>query len=129
MPSMKCILDAVKICLDCNHSVFEDIFFLQIHGTAMGPINACSYADLAMGEIDHKAKFCGPMKPALWWRYRDDIFHLWQQSVPALEGFTQYINSLYPTIKFELIFSESHLNVLDVTLHLADNFITTDVYS
>ena len=65
MPSTKCILEAVEICLKHNHSVFQHSFFLQIHGTAMGPKNACSYADLAMGEIDHKAKFCGPIKPAL----------------------------------------------------------------
>ena len=26
--------------------------FLQKHGTAMDPKNACSYADIAMGEID-----------------------------------------------------------------------------
>ena len=129
IPSTKCILEAVEICLKHNHSVFQHSFFLQIHGTAMGPKNACSYADLAMGEIDHKAKFCGPIKPALWWRYRDDIFDLWQQGLPALETFTQYINSLYPTIKFELVFSDSHLNVLDVTLHLIDGFIRTDVYS
>ena len=32
----------------------------------MGPQNACSYADLAMGETDHKTKFCGPIKPAQW---------------------------------------------------------------
>ena len=59
-PSMTCILEAVKICLKSNHSVFKENFFLQIHGTAMGPKNACSYADLAMGEIDVKAKFLGP---------------------------------------------------------------------
>ena len=129
IPSTKCILEAVEICLENNHSVFCQDFFLQIHGTAMGPKNACSYADLAMGVIDHKAKFCGPIKPALWWRYRDDVFDLWQQGLPALETFTQYINSLYPTIKFELVYSESHLNMLDVTLHLIDGFIRTDVYS
>ena len=39
------------------------------------------------------------------------------------------INSLYPTIKFELVYSENKLNVLDVTLHLFDGFIQTDVYS
>ena len=66
--STKCILEAVEICLENNHSVFGQDFFLQIHGTAMGPQNACSYADLAMGVIDHKAKFYGPIKPALWWR-------------------------------------------------------------
>ena len=129
LPSTSCILEAVKICLKTNHSVFKENFFLQIHGTAMGPKNACSYADLAMGEIDFKAKFSGPIKPSLWWRYRDDVFDLWQQGLPALHDFTNYINSLYPTIKFELVFSEHELHVLDLTLYLVDGFIRTDVYS
>ena len=77
LPSTNCILEAVEICLKSNHSVFKENSFLQIHGTAMGPKNACSYADLAMGEIDFQAKFSGPIKPALWWRYRDDVFDLW----------------------------------------------------
>ena len=79
LPSTDCILEAVEICLKSNHSVFNETFYLQVHGTAMGPKNACSYADIAMGEIDHKAKHCGPLKPSQWWRYRDDIFDLWQQ--------------------------------------------------
>ena len=95
----------------------------------MGSKNACSYADIAMGEIDHKAKHCGPINPSQWWRYRDDIFDLWRQGLAALYSFTEYINSLYPTIKFELVHSVSKLNVLDVTLHLVDGFIQTDVYS
>ena len=82
-----------------------------------------------MGEIDHKAKHCGPIKPSQWWRYRDDIFDLWQQGPAALNSFTEYINSLYPTIKFELVHLESKLNVLHVTLHLVDSFIQTNVYS
>ena len=53
--SPTCILEAVKICLKSNLSVFNENFFLQIHGTAMGPKNACSDADLAMGEINLKA--------------------------------------------------------------------------
>ena len=129
LPSTDCILEAVEICLKSNHSVFNETFYLQVHGTAMGPKNACSYADIAMGEIDHKAKHCGPIRPSQWWRYRDDIFDLWQQGPAALNSFTEYIKSLYPTIKFELVHSESKLNVLDVTLHLVDGFIRTDVYS
>ena len=42
MPSTKCTLEAVEIYLTHNHSVFQHSFFLQIHGTAMGPKNACS---------------------------------------------------------------------------------------
>ena len=95
----------------------------------MGPKNACSYADLAMGEIDLKAKFSGSIKPSLWWRYRDDVFDLWQQDLHAVHQFTDYINSLYPTIEFELVFSERELHALDLTLYLIDRFIKTDVYS
>ena len=65
--------------------------------------------DLEMGEIDHKAKFCGHIKPAQWWRYRDDIFDLRQQGHDALEPFTEYINSLCPTIKFEQVYCENNL--------------------
>ena len=91
--------------------------------------NTCSYADLAMGVIDEKAKFGGSLKPMLWWRYRDDIFDIWTQCLPKLLEFTDYINGLYSTIKFELVYSDSHLNVLDLTLHFRDGFISTDVYA
>ena len=79
--------------------------------------------------IDQKAKYGGKIKPLLWWRYRDDIFDLWKQGLSALNSFTDYINTLYPTIRFEFVYSDSHLNVLDLTLHLVDGYIQTDVYS
>ncbi|XP_068704908.1 uncharacterized protein [Montipora foliosa] len=66
-PSTDCIVEAVQICLKHNNSFFEADNFLQIHGTAMGPKNACSYADLAMGIIDRRAR-SGKIKPNLWWR-------------------------------------------------------------
>ena len=128
VPSTPCIVEAVKICLEHNNSNFQGKHFLQIHGTAMGPKNACSYADLAMGVIDQKAK-SGTIKPRLWWRYRDDIFDLWTQGATKLNDFTDFINALYPTIKFTVVSSEASLNVLDLTLSLVDGFIQTDVYS
>lgn len=127
-PSTDCIVEAVKICLQHNNSHFKDENFLQIHGTAMGPKNACSYADLAMGVIDKKA-MSGTIKPNLWWRYRDDIFDLWTQGHSKLIDFTQFINSLYPTIKFTLVHSPTSLNVLDLTLNFVEGYIQTDIYS
>ena len=128
-PSTNCIVEAIEICLQTNYCQFSGINFVQKHGTAMGPKNACSYADLAMGLIDEKAKFGGALKPLLWWRYRDDVFDVWTHGLPKLLEFTEYINSLYPTIKFELVYSENTLNVLDLTLHLQDGFIITDIYA
>ena len=128
-PSTECIVEAVKICLAHNNSSFGKEHYLQIHGTAMGPKNACSYADLAMGIIDERAK-SGEIKPYnLWWRYRDDIYDLWTQGTAKLLEFTDFINSLYPTIKFTLVYSEVSLNVLDLTLTLVDGLIQTDVYT
>ena len=43
--------------------------------------------------------------------------------------FTEYISSLYPTIKFELVYSANSLNILDLTLRLIDGYINCDVYS
>ena len=37
--------------------------------------------------------------------------------------FTQFINSLYPTIKFTLVHSPTSLDVLDLTLSLVDGYI------
>jgi len=128
VPSTECIVEAVEICLRVNNCQFFGCNFVQKHGTAMGPKNACSYADLAMGIIDEKAKFGGILKPLLWWRYRDDVFDVWTQGLAKRLQFTDYINSLYPTIKFELVHSESSLHVLDLTLHLQDGFIATDIY-
>ena len=73
-PSTQCIVEAVKICLEHNNSQFENTNYLQIHGTAMDPKNACSYADLAMSEIDERVKSNSDIKPNLWWRFRDDGF-------------------------------------------------------
>ena len=84
IPSTECILEAVVICLESNNCQFDNNNYVQQHGTAMGPKNACSYADLAMGVIDHKAKFEGTIKPMLWLRYRDDILDLWTQGVEKL---------------------------------------------
>lgn len=127
-PATECIVEATEICLKHNNSTFNNHNFLQIHGTAMGPKNACSYADLAMGEIDNLAHKWH-LKPFWWGRYRDDIIDFWPHGEEKLLEFTNYINSLYPTIRFELVYSKTRLNVLDLTLHLKDGYVQSDIYS
>ena len=41
----------------------------------------------------------------------------------------EFINSLYPTIKFTLVHSPTSLDVLDLTLSLVDGYIQTEIYS
>ena len=53
-PSTHCLLEVIKITLECNNSTFNKKNYRQNRGMAMGPHNACSYADLSMTTIDHK---------------------------------------------------------------------------
>ena len=48
----ECILDALKLCLECNNSVFKDDFYLQVDGQAMYPHMSYSYSDIAMYKFD-----------------------------------------------------------------------------
>ena len=50
--STECILEALDITLTHNLTTFENKMYRQIKGTAMGPKNACIYADLATNSID-----------------------------------------------------------------------------
>ena len=74
-----CILDALKLCLECNNSVFNNHFYLQVNGTAMGPHMSCSYSDIAMYKFDLKT--LNYKEDLLCWkRFRDNAFMLWNQS-------------------------------------------------
>ena len=58
--STQCILSAVELCLKYNNSYFEGEHYIQTEGTAMGQKNSCSYADIAMTDIDFEAMNNGP---------------------------------------------------------------------
>ena len=75
-----------------------------------------------MGIIDQKAK-SGEIKPKLWWKYQDYIFDLWTWGTTKLNEFTDFVNSLYPTIKLTMVSSEISLTIapsylLTVPTHL-----------
>ena len=51
-PPAECILEALTICLECNNSVFDNVFYLQENDTDMGPHMSCSYSDIVMYRFD-----------------------------------------------------------------------------
>jgi len=62
-----------------------------------------------MGEIDRLAKL-GEIKPNCWWRHRDDILDFWTLGEDSLQQFTNFINNLYPTIKFTCTHSREKID-------------------
>ena len=75
-PSTDCIMEAIELTFENNNSTFNGKHYLQIDGTAMGPKNACSYADINVSDINNKVFEYEYLQPLCWGRYRDDCFGL-----------------------------------------------------
>ena len=54
-PSTDGVIEGLEICLKSNNSRFGSQNLLQLNGAATGAPNSCSYADLAVLNIDKKA--------------------------------------------------------------------------
>ena len=72
-PPTHCIIEALKLCLEPNNSVFNNKHFLQTDGTVQGPQMSCSYSDIAIESFDKKAPQCYPSVIG-WKRFRGDVF-------------------------------------------------------
>ena len=53
-PPTLCIIEARKLCLKYDNSIFNKRRFLQNDGTAQGPHMSCSYGDIAIEQFDKK---------------------------------------------------------------------------
>ena len=71
------ICDLMRTILTMNNFEFDNNYYIQLHGTAMGIHMAPAYANLFMGDLERKLLAQSPLKLFIWWRYIDDIFMAW----------------------------------------------------
>lgn len=146
-PLTECIIEALRICLDCNVCQFttsDGKTHLRVpnHGTAMGPCHACDYVDVFMGVLDEKTVNESPVqlltslmpqgsapldKNLSWSRYRDDGFTILLQE-SDLPVFTNHLQNLHPGIKW-VVESGTKMNYLNLTVQLVNGKIHTDEFS
>ena len=79
-PLTTCIIEALKLCLECNNFIFNNKHFLQRDGTAEGPHMSCSYSNIDIQYFDFKALDYTPAT-ICWKRFRDGIFIVWPHSI------------------------------------------------
>ena len=97
-------MEALEICLKRNCPTSGGEFWLQENGTAMGPKNACSYADLLAEDIDIQVLHAMSNFSELqcWFRFRDDTFVIWRGTVERLQTFFQLLNTFDPQLQFTM---------------------------
>ena len=107
----------VELTLNNNFFQFNDVFYHQILGIAMGTPCACTVSDIFICLFMKKAFKNWHDLPLIYKQYRDDGFGVWNLGLPKLLAFLDYLNSLHPTIKFTMNFGRS-IDYLDARISI-----------
>ncbi|KAL2095452.1 hypothetical protein ACEWY4_010171 [Coilia grayii] len=130
-PPTKLLWDLAHIILTMNTFLFEDTFYHQTKGTAMGSPFAPNYANLFMGKFEedfvyNNNEFSQYLK--CFFRYIDDCFFVFSGSVDMLHAFHGYLNTRLDSIKFSLEFNIDTIPFLDVQVNRSGSKLETSVY-
>ena len=127
--STQSLLELAKLALKNNYFEHHDEYFHHEQGTVIGAKFAPPYAVIFMGDFEDRALQNYELKPKIWWRYIDDIFMIWEHGEEALMEFFNYLNQIFPSIKFEINYSKTEINFLDVLVTRVGDSLKTYLYT
>ena len=131
------IFDAMKFILEHNTFKFNDEFYIQTRGTAMGTKVAPTYASLTIGYLEKKlySKIREEYGTTfaenfikIWKRFLDDCFIMWSHPEDMLHNLHNILNNLDTHIKFTLEFDPQQLPFLDCYVEKIGTTISTDIF-
>ncbi len=101
----------------------------QTDGAAMGSPLSPIIANLFMEHLEEEAIQSAPFQPAVWTRYVDDTFVIWQHGEEELARFHQHLNQQSPNIQFTMEREkEGRIAFLDVLVSRDGDHLSTSVY-
>lgn len=130
-PSTDFLLCLTNEVLTKNYFKFQDQYYLQLRGSAMGSPMAPNYANLFMGKFEFD--FVYNNNPYFkfikhYWRFIDDLFIIWSGDVNSLHDFHNYMNAQMRSIKFTLEHNKNSISFLDVKVNKVGTCLETELY-
>ena len=124
------LFDLTQLTLDQNFSQFNNIFYKQNRGLAMGSPISPFLAELFMDSLEQIISNSSFFKKVTSWsRYVDDVFGLFNGNLEELLDFQKYLNSLHPNIKFTLEIEKNNcINFLDLAIIKHNNKLHFNIY-
>ena len=119
----------IKLILTRNAFIFNEAFYLQQSGTAMGTRMAPSYANLFMGKFEREFLQTQTALPLVWWRFIDDVFAIWTHGEQQLQTFLWELNHHHTSIKFTANWSTEEVSFLDTRVYLKNGKVETDLHT
>ena len=123
------LIELIELCVRSTYFQFQDKFFEQTDGAAMGSPLSPVLANLYMEHLEENALRTAPLPPRLWLRYVDDTFVIWSHGQDELQRFHEHLNGQHPNIKFTIEHEkENKLAFLDVHVTRSETRLCTGVY-
>lgn len=116
------LLKLLEINLTRNDFMFNDKFFLQIKGTAMGKKFAPAYANIFMANWEREALPKCPKQPTCYLRYLDDVWGIWTGTEEEFADFVAVLNSHDPSIQLKTEINKQSIDFLDTTVFKGPDF-------
>jgi retron-type reverse transcriptase len=114
----KDILALFKHALTSTYFCFDEQYYEQTDGVAMGSPLSPVIANFYMEEFEKTAIEQTTHKPVCWYRYVDDTFVIWPHSQDRLQDFLNHLNGLQKKIQFIMeIEKDGHLPFLDINIY------------
>ena len=124
IPYKNMLRDLLRLILRENHFCFNNLFFTQKCGVAMGTKCAPHLANLFMASVEEGAlsSWTGT-QPTQWTRFIDDIFMIWKGSREELTRFHTHLNNQMNSIKFTMEASQESAVFLDLKIYKGHRFL------
>ena len=107
--------ELLEHCLTSGYLLWNDEFYQQIDGVAMGSPVSPVIADIFMEDFEQRALLTAPAKPKIFKRYVDDTFAILPKN--KITEFLDHLNSIHDKIKFTMeVESGNSLAFLDTKL-------------
>ncbi|XP_075709805.1 uncharacterized protein LOC142743193 [Rhinoderma darwinii] len=112
------LLQCIDFILQHNTFMFENKYYRQIKGCAMGSRFAPSYANLFMGMFEENYIWCEhPFREniLLYKRFIDDLFFVWRGDEASATAFIEFLNTNTFGLNFTYTYSGEKIYFLDLT--------------
>ena len=111
----------IKLILERNCFEFNNQFYLQKVGCAMGSQASPEICDIVMHKLENSI-IPTDSNIIKWLRYRDDILVLYKGTIQELDLLVENINDFHPTLKFTREASFEEVTYLDLKIFKGNKF-------
>jgi len=131
IPDHQFLIDVLEWVITNNYFTFNETWYHQIKGTAMGTNVAPAYANLYMIFYEDALQKTLPpgIFPSVYMRFLDDIFFAFEKKnkdglvdLDAFDFLKMRLNRLSPSLKLKFEISDSHVPFLDLLIYKGDYY-------